>query len=191
MSSSLSSSSLAVLQPFPLLLLLNHHHQLQRRRQSRNRKNLNATEVMARHGAPRPIERMKTASRPRKIQFGSAPNMASSLSIPFHVSFEPNRKIRLIRPDLKARQSDQPGQKPLGRIPLGQVRLSDSVVSLLHYDHRCVIACLANGRCELIRRRGDKWDFGHIDTIDFGAPHHAIGCSILINKTSQMWCGYR
>ena len=57
---------------------------------------------------------------------------------------------------LLERQSDQPGQKPLGRVPLGQVRLSDSIVSLLHYKQQYIIACLANGRCELIPRIDDQ-----------------------------------
>ena len=44
----------------------------------------------------------------------------------------------------------------MGRVPLGQMRLSDSIVSLLHYKQQYIIACLANGRCELIPRVNDQ-----------------------------------
>ena len=76
---------------------------------------------------------------------------------------------------------------------IGRVRLSDSVVSLINNQSKCIIACLANGTIALIKSKNSLWDFSTsaIKIIDFGAPHHAIGCSILVEKNSQLWCGYR
>lgn len=86
-----------------------------------------------------------------------------------------------------------PGPSTRAQKEIGRVRLSDSVVSLINNQSKCIIACLANGTIALIKSRNSLWDFSTsaIKIIDFGAPHHAIGCSILVEKNSQLWCGYR
>ena len=54
-----------------------------------------------------------------------------------------------------------------------------------------VIAALANGTLAIISKKDDAWSFSNVKMIDFGAPHHAIGCATFVKQTGMLWCGYR
>ena len=78
----------------------------------------------------------------------------------------------------------------MGEKALGHVRLADSVVTLIGTEQN-VVAALANGTLAIISRVDNSWSFHNIKMVDFGAPHHAIGCATFIRETGMLWCGYR
>ena len=63
---------------------------------------------------------------------------------------------------------------------IGRVRLSDSVVSLINNQSKCIIACLANGTIALIKSKNSLWDFSTsaIKIIDFGSSVDFSQCEM-------------
>ena len=138
--------------------------------------------LMDLHVLDHPIYRKESTQR--LIQCGLDHSMGLFMFITFQVWYVQSKKI------LNKLDS---GPSTRAQKEIGRVRLSDSVVSLINNQSKCIIACLANGTIALIKSKNSLWDFSTsaIKIIDFGAPHHAIGCSILVEKNSQLWCGYR
>lgn len=68
--------------------------------------------------------------------------------------------------------------------------MADSIVTLIGTEEN-VVAALANGTLAIISKKDDAWSFSNVKMIDFGAPHHAIGCATYVKQTGMLWCGYR
>uniref|UniRef100_H2ZKU5 RH1 domain-containing protein n=1 Tax=Ciona savignyi TaxID=51511 RepID=H2ZKU5_CIOSA len=72
---------------------------------------------------------------------------------------------------------------------LHQIRLKDSVLSIVHLKGR-VLAALADGTVAIFRRDTDGvWDLSSYYLLDLGRPHHSIRCMSVVYD--HVWCGYR
>ncbi|XP_078481917.1 C-Jun-amino-terminal kinase-interacting protein 4 isoform X9 [Ciona intestinalis] len=72
---------------------------------------------------------------------------------------------------------------------LHQIRLKDSVLSIVHLKGRA-LAALADGTVAIFRRDTDGvWDLSSYYLLDLGRPHHSIRCMSVVYD--HVWCGYR
>lgn len=75
------------------------------------------------------------------------------------------------------------------RVCIDSVKLSDSVLSVVHVKGR-VFAALADGTVAIFHRREDgQWDLNNYHLLDLGKPHHSIRCMTVAH--TKVWCGYR
>uniref|UniRef100_A0A8D8G510 JNK-interacting protein 3 n=4 Tax=Culex pipiens TaxID=7175 RepID=A0A8D8G510_CULPI len=72
---------------------------------------------------------------------------------------------------------------------LHRVRLSDSVLSIVHVESRVVVA-LANGSIIVFRRQlNGEWDTNNYHVLTLGSPKHSIRCLTIVGD--KVWAAHR